>query len=1656
MDTEPVLGELIAGGKEPAPSSLSDLQRSDPNPYQRAPLQVTIYDCVQKRPLRSYYFLGKIPSDILAAARRGTVSSAAGKEPAAHWPPTKWSTKDAAKLASYYGPRWRDLLTPDCSLVLETGGEESAETTGGEESAETTGGEESAETAEPDFGDLRNLNILDEDEAVVITEDDFADAVRMLKKTGTDLFRDETETSATADVSASVGTSNTVYSDIGVFPEDKIADIREKIYLVAGIPPYAQHLFWETEDSSFDKFSGPPGDAGNLRTNLSETGVSGGRKRVRTSYDMFVTGLPYNVDIRRFGENETLHLADIPVDRELSVQVERGEVFIEALDSFRLMVSSKTGTSIRRLFVADLAQTIESRKRELLAASQDSVRSELLFNGFVLKYWPMLTQNAMRLYFESPAKVMEEYPRLIYPRSGTVLSRKALANMYSLQQEILGQAYARQETVAHRYGSSGRALAVTSATVSVPPLTIFSNPVRPESNTRINVRNVFDLFATSTKWPAATARFYLSATGRGRQDITAIKYHLSAAPGGNDDGPEIMKIVSRTIRRSSMTIIIRADQPVAQQQATQQQADQGLVGDRWLRGRPRLVTFVLLEDGSYTLDSTWPEDQRYSPSEIVKKLDKLVRPLVETINAMGDLAFPMGGHLQMPSEDRATTVKNMTVSAFWPRALNEEAFRLLKSRWRRYEEAGMVAVRGLHQAGAFAFRYEKGIVDYDPRTIERTIVVSTITDPVSGQKQTVRETAERTQNTYRYLTEPTVAQRWDCLYGGRTVRYFHRTTDIKVEMIGVSVSEMRNVWLTVFTFFDSLVSGPTKIPGILEPGGGTVGTRRGLKALQDSDPDLFDLRKYDSNATVYSVLCQNPRPPAAYTPQEAAQLPAKKRQKLVEYWNFTLNQPAYYECSHPRYPHLSFLEGRHAKGYCLPCCQKTTAFPESRRDRINQQCAALAQQMKQSKSAEADASDTDADQIFSELDVSSRHILSYGKRIAPGRTATLSRKLESGLLFDTGVGAQTGYEYRLFGVDQSLPAIPQAAGGGYYFAVCQILGHSPHEVGTAFVWTAANMGESYSALCGGRVGEVFATEKSLAEAMRATFVETEQSSLFTPFSPGGPAHSFWKSLVEELTYICYGVLLILFTDPDGGSDRITAEAAPRVVQQMRTHEEGLQFGVIFDIGQPEGKRGAGGIYPLVIHRAGRRGEASQSFSIFSSEPENVGEQLVGVLREMVLATAPAPPRWDLNSLAKYLKGPGRQYTPAAKLINGRDHCYAVVLNSSSSSEGTKTKETVYAAITSSPHSRFDALSSGQFRAEIGVRYGPWGDDCIGGAAALGQFLQPLVAKKPVIAVPAHYLTNGGLYVGVAIRFLPEVAPKSWPEEVLYFYHSPAESPVSLGKSYAPEGDLVDLPVMPNIIDRAIWDRKVHSPWPLGQKTAEAQGEAYLSSLRLLMLSQLAAHIFGHKETAVRDALIKAFAANVSPSPDKTTDRRPGRIMAEFKDILDRDAYKTHPTDLDKLQLILAQSLKRARSGKTPLERFTSILKESTFEFDLVRLRKIQDNPVFESAAKDLRAIFDGLTLRMPYSQILEEGRAVAPSMYSGCLKSEPQLGDLLRAPCEKEKLVVPEERYSAFVEIIASDLRSPYHRNTLILHTSGVSDDLDFIRRPGEKLEIRI
>lgn len=1540
------------------------------NPYARAPLQVTLYDVSAGGPARSYMLLGAIPKSVLAAARRGAAPRETKR------PEVRWEKADAATLQRHYGPRWRWLLTPRVGDAAAAADDEDERVGGGE--PEDFYGRRGRESV--DFGNLDDFDDID----IVIDEEDLDSSPEAL--TSLPPLTGEAEAPPPAR-----GTQ-TVYTELGAFPEDTFADLKQKIYAATQIPPYRQHLFYghtQEEDE------------------LAPESGTGGRP-VRTTYRITVEGALVPVDVRRLARElrslaetggapgQQNVVAGVPVDARLEEQKE--DVRVDALDSFRTLEEGP-GALVRRVFVADLATLVAPRAAAVAGALGDRYQFDLLYYGAILKFWPELSADAFRLAVTRPAEIPAAYP-LLEPPLEKVRAR------LRLEQALIERTYAQSKAEAARAARAEKqkGVAVTEASVTVDP---------PAAKTPVNLRNILDWVPATRAVPAIVGRIppemvgrEAGAEGRGRKDYIVEKRHVSAAAARV--AASLGRFFDHPPKRPGVAYAV-----VGETEKRRERRE----GEA-----PRFVFLTVFDDGRYTVESSWREDDRIGFDEVVRQLSAAARPIIDAINQMGAAALPLGGRLETPAEAARAgggraEIGALTVSAFWPHALTSEGFRELKSRWREYERAGIVGIRGLQQAGAYAFFFRKGITNYDPRAMERVVARGGLGP---GGRQVIT-------NHYAHLTDPALAQRWQYYYAGRPVRVFHRTTDLRVEVAGVDLREFERIRLYIFVFLDGLVYGPDRLArGVVRPGQTRLAEGR-LKGLQERDPDLFDLKKFDEGATVYSVLCQGARQPEMLTEEEARQA---KQKNLVKYWNFTEGRPAYYRCPTRTFPHLSFRMGEHPLGNCLPCCKKTRPLPGSRAETVNRLC------LQKHRLLEEDEAAAGEDPL-----AVSRHVLIYGKPVPVGRISQAPRLVSDGLFYDT---LPAPFAYRLVGVEQHLPALPDA---GFFFALAAAVGVEPDDFARELAETAEALSETFYSLADGGAA-VFPTAAGLAGELLATFLPPPGAAGFSPFGPGGAAAAVWRQLLADLVRVRFDIETVVFADAAGDGD-VALEASAGAAARIRASDR-IPADVAVLVSEPSGT------YPLAAmdekafmrHSYGR-GPARRFFST-EYGGDDVEDRVVGVLRDMIGAhraarAPPCPPGGQTLDFVLAL-AKKQNYRVLYRLVNLRDMCYGVVLVPDES----RPDEWAYFPVPYSPH----FLPPRGAGAAPAAYYGPRPEGrypAAALAAVLAEANRRLASAKtagkaapcPPIAFGARLVDTAAQTVGFIAEGRAGGLPSGQPGG-LYFHHDPVGDAGGLPWGGRPEARV---PYPFAELDRAIYEAggvPERPPLPAA-KVPLARAGLYRHYLYRLFVAEFAALLQDERDAEKRQALQALFRETRFNSPTS---------LAKFRETL-RQVLADHPEDATAVRGLVVAAYARAGPAqmKTALaEAFDT----AVFGFDRATLNRLR-----ALGAED-PARLRGELGRLMEGQVELEGaaRPAAPegaepagiqNMYVAC--SLPTT--VGRPQCIRRRLRMPADRFEPYVAILAADVLNPLKAATFAALTAGVVEGTRFVTRPGERIILR-
>jgi hypothetical protein len=941
--------------------------------------------------------------------------------------------------------------------------------------------------------------------------------------------------------------------DVSLYPEDRFDEVKNKIYLATGIPPYRQHIFYFANG------------------------------QIQCIYKLYTDGINV-IDIRGVNTLQLLH--GLPIDKSIYDQREISKV--EALDVFQTLETS-LGLD-NRIFVVDLGLFTNPKRTQLLELLRDTYQFELLYYGFILKYWPQLTLDCFRDYIADEMDLQHKYPDLA-PDLIT------LRTLYKHERAIIDSNY-RQMPKLHMLAESGAfGLAITQMIAQVNG-----------SGVMLNIRNVFEYFHTSIEIPEIHAWIEHE-----NKRYLLVKKHVQS---------EEIIFPSGNTMRSGITFAISL---------------RGLSGDNarankssTLTEQSRYLFLNIWPSGRYHIKSVWNEEDEFGFDETTAVMKQYIDPIIVEINKLGYYAFISPGKLP-PLAKAVITYQGLTVCLFWKLVMTESTYKIVKTLWEPYFRAQITRVRNVQQFDRYEFSLQKGMYQFDNNAIERIISAS--------NNLTVN-------NYYAHLSNQQIKQKWDQNYSGRILRMSHRTADVRFELIDIREHEFRTAQVYILGFIYSAINN-SEVKASINLQRDYTDVKK-LRKLREQDPELFNLKKYGSKK-VYSIVCQNQRQPIIYTEDELRSMPAGEKAKLTQYWNFTLQKPAWYGCPSRAYPHLSFMVGVHPRHYCLPCCnKKMREDDESRKVKINIACMRDHKWIEDSEGA------------------LSRHIMNYGKDIDVGRLSKLPQTSLKNLLHDTiskttdrnvNDRTDTNLGYYLYGVAQHFPGVENM---GIVYAISAALEKTP----AAFIDGIISVlkGISIDTLMRGVLTEYFRNTKELIIVMKELFIEWKViPSVRLPY---------WPEIFIELTQIVYGVSVITFIDSSGNGVGINLH----VVENVKNAILSGQSPCIAIIKRENN------YYPMFIINPDlyfRRLEINAR--VYSHD-----HNLTILIRSMIKPTTQKILRLNLQVIKDFCSEFGNSTKIVCKYINQHNLCYGVGLfaniEASTDRESTNKKPNIFVPI----------------------------------------------------------------------------------------------------------------------------------------------------------------------------------------------------------------------------------------------------------------------------------------------------------------------------------------------------------------------------------------
>jgi hypothetical protein len=554
----------------------------------------------------------------------------------------------------------------------------------------------------------------------------------------------------TQTISETLGYTGEVHyvNNIHIYPIDKYSELRLKAQVITGIPYYRQHLYVTVAGNTV------------LPYKLFAMGI----------YDADITQTHGVGETQENNENTIANVHGIPIDKWLFDN--RDESKVEILEDFKTLDDIGLPVDV---YVYDLLDYVDSNFFDT-----DEYQLGLVYNGFVIKYFPQLTFEAFRDFVKSEADFVIRYGDLAPDTS-------ALRNRFVAETRILDAHYSTRK--------SNYQYAIT-----------FMQSMVESGQVTLDIRKLFDHLHTDLRLP----EIYAFVNYNNQNYLLRKYYHLNAS--------NIQIPIDTNIRKGlTIAISMRRDDQLNYHIRTSTTLENDL---------SRYLYITFMPDGKYFMKTIWSEELKIDFDELHKKLKVIVNPLIEAVNALGGNVFGNSRRLQLVSKTNIV-YKSLNVSVYYNRGLNSDEFRELRRLFEGYNSAGITQSRQAQQFGKYEILWCKGLRDYDTSMIEKII----------GSVANIS-----LNNQYIHFSNNTVKQKWDAQFAGKTLRIHQRVSDVKFEILNIHENDFDTFAGILATFLAQLTSSitsNTNAKAITD-----VRNVKRLRKLREQDPVLYNLKKY--------------------------------------------------------------------------------------------------------------------------------------------------------------------------------------------------------------------------------------------------------------------------------------------------------------------------------------------------------------------------------------------------------------------------------------------------------------------------------------------------------------------------------------------------------------------------------------------------------------------------------------------------------------------------------------------------------------------------------------------------------------------------------------------------------------------------------------------
>jgi hypothetical protein len=426
---------------------------------------------------------------------------------------------------------------------------------------------------------------------------------------------------------------NYIFQNINSF--DNILEFKKKIAVITRIPIYKQNIYY-----------------------------SHNKKVYNLNYNIFLQNSIVHISIlNNIINNKAVELInDIPI--LINFYNVKNLIKIKAYDPFSVIDNFTTNLGIQEFNLFNIDDFVP---KDNISLKSDKNQLEIIYYGFVMLFWPMISFPAWMDYTGNSITNFEKMYPDIAPNINDI-------NMFKLEDQITNNAtelfYNKKKRSAIE---KDMFISITDATIEVKS---------PYNQNIVNLRNLFDLIKLDNQIISCKC-----AVSYNKKSI-----YLNKAFMNNDQ---------ITIAIPNKCLMIK------------------FAIDKWTA-----MQLFIYTNGRYIIRSKWSEDKLYGFSDIFDIVSITINKIITYINTMGSTVISSNYQLEQMSI-KNSKFSEIYVSLIYRNPIKFYEFKIIENILKEYMDAGIVRSHDINtETNVMQYYFSKGMYKFNEEKIEHTIVLN--------------------------------------------------------------------------------------------------------------------------------------------------------------------------------------------------------------------------------------------------------------------------------------------------------------------------------------------------------------------------------------------------------------------------------------------------------------------------------------------------------------------------------------------------------------------------------------------------------------------------------------------------------------------------------------------------------------------------------------------------------------------------------------------------------------------------------------------------------------------------------------------------------------------------------------------------------------------